>query len=101
MWQTPVRQAHLTGTSHASANSKRLPYLGLQGTVRPLRVKETIGPAPAVPEGGCGDMEVVLAIPGVMEDSAPNFSEWTLESGTPHDLNSVVKSERKAAGPQR
>src|ERR1700722_12699415 len=100
MWQTPVRQAHLTGTSQASAKSRRLPYCELQGTVRPLRVKETAGPAPTLPEGGCGGTGVVLAIPGVMEDSAPNLSEWMRESGTPHDFNSVVKPERKSVGPQ-
>src|SRR5580704_18442213 len=101
MWQTPVRQAHLTGTSQASANSRRPPYCELHGTVRPLRIKDTIGPVPTLPEGGCGGMEGVLAIPGVMEDSVPNLSEWMLESGTSHNFNCVVKSERKAAGPHR
>jgi hypothetical protein len=100
MWQTPVRQDHLTGTSQASPNSSRLPYCELQGTVRPLRVKETIGPVPAL-EGGCGGTDVVLAIPGVMEDSEPNISEWMLEAEIPHDFNSAVKAERKAVGPQR
>src|SRR5579871_2042315 len=101
MWQTPVRQDHLTGMSQASANSSRLPYCGLQGTVRPLRVKETFGPVPTLPEGGCGSTNEVLPIPGVMEDSAPNVSEWILEAGTPHNFNSAAKSERKAVGPQR
>ncbi len=50
--------------SQASANSRRLPYCGFQGTVRPLRVKETFGPVPTLPEGGCGGTDVVLAIPG-------------------------------------
>jgi len=91
MWQTPVRQDHLTGTSQASAKSSRLPYCELHGNLRPLRVKETIGPVPALPDGGCGDTEVVLAMPGVMEDSAPKVSEWRLEAGTPHDFNSALK----------
>jgi hypothetical protein len=63
-------------------------------------VKETIGPVPAL-EGGCGGTDVVLAIPGVMEDSEPNISEWMLEAEIPHDFNSAVKAERKAVGPQR
>src|ERR1700722_12313443 len=100
MWQTPVRQYHLTGTSQASANSRRLPYCELQGTGRPLRVKETVGPVPVL-EGGCGGTDVVRAIPGAMEDSAPNISEWMLEAGMPHDFSSAVNSERKAVGPQR
>src|ERR1700722_8043165 len=100
MWQTPVRQDHLTGTSQASANSRRLPYCALHGAVRPLRVKETVGPVPAL-EGGCGGTYVVLAIPGATADSAPNISEWMLEAGTPHDFNSRAKLERKAVGPQR
>jgi hypothetical protein len=87
--------------SHASANSSRLPYFEFQGTVSPLRVKETFGPVPALPTGGCGGTDVALAIPGVMEDSAPNVSEWIFEPVTPHDFNSLVKLERKAVGPQR
>src|ERR1700722_8586830 len=75
MWQTPVRQDHLTGTSQASANSRRLPYREPQGTERPLRVKEIFGPVPTLPEGGCGGTDAVLAIPGVMEDSTPNVSK--------------------------
>lgn len=46
VWHTPTRQDHLTGTSHASANSRRLANLESQGTVSPLRVKETCGPVP-------------------------------------------------------
>ena len=70
-----MRQAHLTGTSQASANSRRLPYWEFQGTERPLREKEIFGPVPTLPEGGCGGTDTALAIPGVMEDSAPNVSE--------------------------
>jgi hypothetical protein len=43
VWQTPVRQDHFTGTSQASANSSKLWNLEFHGTVRPLRVNETLG----------------------------------------------------------
>ena len=75
VWQTPARHAHLTGIEQASANSRRLPYWELHGTVRPLRVKETLGPVPTAPDGGWGGNVWVLAIPGVMEGAAPNSSE--------------------------
>src|SRR5215470_6053172 len=55
VWQTPVRQDHRTGTSHASASSSRLWYLASQGNVSPLRAKETCGPKPAGPAGKCGE----------------------------------------------
>ena len=54
MWQTPIRHDHLTGISQASANSRRLPYCEFHGTVRPLRVNETFGPAPMFSEGDAG-----------------------------------------------
>jgi hypothetical protein len=55
LWQTPVRQDHRTGTSHASASSRRLcSCAGRQRTVRPLRAKETTGPVPGAPVGACG-----------------------------------------------
>src|SRR5271167_2727936 len=101
MWQTPARQDHLTGTSQASANSRRLPKRPSQGTVRPLRVKETLGPVPTSPAGGCGARDVLLAIPGVMEGPAPKTSKWMQEAGTPQDFKSALRSARKAAGPQR
>src|SRR4029434_8224978 len=47
VWQTPVRQDHLTATSHASASSSRLWYFAFQGKVSPLRAKATCGPTPA------------------------------------------------------
>ena len=55
VWQTPVRQDHRTGTSHASASSSRLPYFVFQGNVSPLRAKETCGPRPAGSAGKCGE----------------------------------------------
>src|SRR5207248_956664 len=55
VWQTPVRQDHLTGTSHASASSSRLWYFASQGNVSPLRAKEICGPKPAGPAGKCGE----------------------------------------------
>src|SRR5215469_14809190 len=51
VWQTPVRHDHFTRTSQASANSSRLWYVGLHGTSRPLRAKETMGPGPVAPAG--------------------------------------------------
>jgi sugar lactone lactonase YvrE len=52
---TPVRQDHLTGTSHTSASSSRLWYFASQGNVSLLRAKETCGPKPAGPAGKCGE----------------------------------------------
>src|ERR1700722_316371 len=101
MWQTPVRHDHLTGISQASAKSRRWAKRPSQGTVRPLRVKETLGPVPTSPAGGWGAREVLLAIPGVMEDPAPNTSEWMQEPGTPQDFNWAVRPVRKPGGPQR
>ena len=51
VWQTPVRQAHFTGTSQASANSSKLENREFHGTVRPLRVNEICGPVPGSPAG--------------------------------------------------
>ena len=51
VWQTPVRHDHLTGTSHASASSCKLPNLRSHATVIPLRANETEGPAPRGPSG--------------------------------------------------
>src|SRR5262245_61198181 len=75
VWQTPVRQDHRTGTSHASASSSRLWYLAFQGNVSPLRAKETCGPNPAGSAGKCGEY-VPAFIPGVMASSVPNISVW-------------------------
>src|SRR6266702_2353603 len=66
VWQTPVRQDHRTGTSHASASSSRLWYFASQGKVIPLRAKETCGPKPAGSAGKCGEC-VSAFIPGVIE----------------------------------
>src|SRR6516165_11494755 len=74
VWQTPVRHDHFTRTSQASANSSRLWYVGLHGTSRPLRAKETMGPGPAAPSGGCGGWEGALQIPGVTDSSGPKTS---------------------------
>jgi hypothetical protein len=41
---------------------------------------------PTLSVGGCKDTDVVLRIPGVFEDPAPNTSEWIQESGTPQDF---------------
>src|SRR5215467_3386612 len=73
VWQTPVRQDHRTGTSHASASSSRLWYFTSQGKVTPLRAKDTCGPNPAGPAGKCGAC-VSAFIPGVMASSVPNIS---------------------------
>jgi hypothetical protein len=87
--------------SHASENSRRLPYREFHGTVRLLRVKETPGPVPTVPAGGCGTGSVVPAIPGVIGGSPLNISEWMQKSATPQVFNAAVKSVRKVVGPQR
>src|ERR1700681_3368052 len=51
VWQTPDRHDHLTGTSHASASSSKLPNFGFQAAVIPLRANETGGPDPGGPWG--------------------------------------------------
>ena len=66
VWQTPVRQDHLTATSHASASSSKLWYFASQGNVSPLRAKETCGPEPAGSAGKCGEC-VSAFIPGELE----------------------------------
>src|SRR5215469_2483147 len=73
VWQTPVRQDHLTATSHASASSSRLRYFASQGNVSPLLAKETRGPKPAGSPGKCGECGPAF-IPGVIESSVPNVS---------------------------
>jgi hypothetical protein len=61
VWQTPVRHAHRTGTSHASASSMRLWKAGAQRTFRPLRAKDTNGSTPADPADWCGGRRIVAA----------------------------------------
>src|SRR3954462_1378993 len=83
VWQTPVRQDQRTGTSQASASSSRLWNLGSQGTVRPARAKEMLGPSPGDPAGACGNWRGALLIPGVMDSPEPKVSVWTRSRGTP------------------
>ena len=49
VWQTPVRQAHLVGTSQASARSSTERVPSPNGAVMPLRAKVTSGPVPGGP----------------------------------------------------
>src|SRR5271166_5854830 len=101
VWQTPVRQDHLTGTSQASASSSRLWNLGSQATVRPARAKEILGPLPGNPAGACGDRRGTSFTPGVMALPEPKISVWTRSRATPQPPRPAVKSLRKAAGPHR
>src|SRR6266404_4698140 len=72
LWQTPVRHDHRTGTSHASASSRRFWNTGAQRTLRPLRAKDTSGPVPTGSAGGCGGLSGAAAIPGVRDGPAPD-----------------------------
>ena len=75
VWQTPVRQDHLTGTSQASASSNKLWKRESHGTVSPLRVNEIRGPGPGGHEGECGESREDGTIPGVIDSSGPKTSE--------------------------
>ena len=61
-WHTPVRHAHRTGTSHASASSRMLSKAGAHGTFRPLRAKDTNGPTPADSAGWWGSRRGAAAM---------------------------------------
>ena len=76
MWHTPIRHDHLTGTSHDSASSNRLPNDEFHATVRPLRAKATEGPESGTGgvNGGCGAGREDLAIPGVIDSPGPKVS---------------------------
>src|SRR5437764_10266013 len=71
VWQTPARQDQRTGMSQASASSSRLWNLGSQGTVRPARAKEILGPLPCGPAGACGCRRGVPFTPGVVDFPDP------------------------------
>jgi len=77
---------HLAGTSHASANSSKLPNLRSQATVIPLRANETDGPDPGEPLGRCG-VRSTRAMPGVMLSRVPKISMGTCSAGTPQFCN--------------
>src|SRR5208282_2325119 len=74
VWQTPVRQDHRVGTSHASASSSRLGNAAPQGTFKPVRANETSGPDPGGPAGKCGSRRGASAMPGVVDGPAPKIS---------------------------
>jgi hypothetical protein len=59
VWQTPVRHDQRTGTSQASAKSRRLENFAFQHTLRPLRTNDTRGPEPTGPSGGCVGIQLV------------------------------------------
>ena len=53
VWHTPLRHAYRVGTSHASANSRKVWKPGDHSTLSPLRANVTGGPDPALRrEGG-------------------------------------------------
>src|SRR5271163_2778002 len=101
LWQTPVRQDHRTGTSHASANSRMLWNAGPHRTLRPVRAKDTSGPVPTVPAGACGGLSGAAATPGVLAGPAPNVSLWIRLAATPQVARLAVRSVMKAGGPHR
>src|SRR5271165_4146925 len=101
VWQTSVRQDHLTGTSQASASSSRLWNLRSQETVRPARANEILGPLPGDPAGACGSRRGAFFTPGVRDLPEPKISVWTRSRATPQPPSPAVQSSRKAGGPQR
>src|ERR1700691_1528831 len=100
VWQTPVRHAHRTGTSQASASSSKLWNGDPQRTLRPLRANETIGPEPGGPAGKCGGRCGEGSMPGVLDGPAPNISLWMRARATPHVTRPAVRSLMKVDGPQ-
>src|ERR1700722_9035508 len=100
VWQTPVRHAHRTGTSQASASSSKLWNDDPQWTLRPVRANETIGPEPGGPAGKCGSRRGEAAIPGVLDGPAPNISVWMQSGATPNAATPEVRSLMKVDGPQ-
>src|SRR5215472_12456752 len=101
VWQTPVRQDQRIGTSQASASSSRLWNLESQGTVRPARANEILGPSPKEPAGTCGSRFGISATPGVMDLPKPKISVWLRSWTTPQPPSPAVKSLRSAGGPHR
>src|SRR5262249_50390786 len=77
VWQTPVRHDQRTGTSHASARSNKLWNFESQGTARPARANEILGPSPGFPAGACGSRRGASFTPGVMDGPGPKTSVWT------------------------
>src|SRR5579864_481903 len=99
VWQTPVRHAHRTGTSQASASSSRLSNGGPQWTLRPLRANDTSGPATARAFGGCGGLgSNVAATPGVSDGPAPKVSVWIQRLDAPRPARPADRSAMNAAG---
>ena len=101
VWQTPVRQDQRTGTSQASASSRRLENLSLQGILRLLRANSIVGPVPASPAGGCGGRAGVAAIPGVSPVAGPNGSVWMCDAARPIAASPALMSSMNPAGPHR
>ena len=91
VWQAPVRQAHRTGTSQASASSSKLWNEGPQRTLRPERANETVGPRAGGPAGTCGGRRDVAEMPGVLEGPAPNISVWMRSGATPRPVRPAVR----------
>jgi hypothetical protein len=52
-----------------------LRYRKPHGSVRLLRVRETFGTVLTLGADGCGETDVLLANPGVVNDPAPNTPE--------------------------
>src|SRR6516165_8485104 len=101
VWQTPVRHDQRTGTSQASASSSRLWNLESQGTVRPARANEILGPSPGEPAGACGNRRDTSFTPGIMDLPEPKISVWMRSWATPQPPSPAVKSARKTGGPHR
>src|SRR5579862_3619249 len=100
VWQTPARQDNLTGTSHASASSSKLPNFGSQEVVIPLRTNATEGPDPGGPFGRCGARATCFK-PGVIASREPKVSVCTLPAGTPQFLSPSCISRKNDEGPHR
>jgi hypothetical protein len=88
---------NIAGLRHSS----KLLNFGSHATLRPLRAKETRGPAPMSPAGGCGFRAGASAIPGVMDAPGPKTSECTRLAATPQAARPAVKSLRNVTGPHR
>src|SRR5215472_18810649 len=101
VWQTPVLQDHLTGTSHASASSSKLRNWTSQRTLSPLRAKDTRGPVPFRLSGGCGEGRLASTTPDLLASTEPKISVWIDPGAAPQVRRPAVKSRMKRGGPQR
>ena len=88
LWHTPVRHDQRTGTSQASASSRRLPYSGLHGTARLLRRTGLSARSRFGRRVGEAIRDGVSAMPGVWPGAGPKSPMW-MQPGVDPDRGAV------------